>query len=57
MGRGEYQIDADGETIAIMQGDIVVAHKGEVHGVYNDGDEPLVFVSVVAPGDAGFEEL
>lgn len=57
MGRGEYWIDEDGETIAIMQGDIVVAHKGEVHGVYNDGDEPLVFISVVAPGDAGFEEL
>jgi quercetin dioxygenase-like cupin family protein len=57
MGRGEYQIDADGETIAVMQGDIVVAHKGEVHGVYNDGDEPLVFISVVAPGNAAPEEL
>lgn len=57
MGRGEYQIDAEGETIAIMQGDIVVAHKGEVHGVYNDGDEALVFISVVAPYTAGFEEL
>jgi len=57
MGRGEYWIDADCETLEITQGDIVVAHKGEVHGVYNDGDEPLVFVSVVAPGDAGFEEL
>lgn len=56
MGRGEYRIDDEGETIAVMQGDIVVAHRGEVHGVYNDGDEPLVFISVVAPGDAGFEE-
>lgn len=57
MGSGEYQIDADGETIAIAQGDIVVAHKGEVHGVYNDGEEPLVFISTVAPGAARFEEL
>lgn len=57
MGRGEYRIDEDGETIAIMQGDIIVAHKGEVHGVYNDGEEPLVFVSVVAPGNAGFDEI
>jgi quercetin dioxygenase-like cupin family protein len=57
MGRGEYQLDADGETIEILQGDVVVAHRGEVHGVYNDGDEPLIFISVVAPGDAGFEPL
>lgn len=56
MGRGEYRLDDDGETIEIVQGDVVVAHKGEVHGVYNDGEEPLVFISVVAPGDAGFEE-
>jgi len=57
MGAGEYQFDAEGESIVIAQGDIVIAHKGEVHGVYNDGDEPLVFISVVAPGAAGFEEL
>lgn len=57
MGRGEYRLDDDGETLEIMQGDVIVAHKGEVHGVYNDGDEPLVFISVVAPFDAGFEEL
>jgi quercetin dioxygenase-like cupin family protein len=52
MGRGEYRIDEDGDVMEIMQGDIIVAHRGEVHGVYNDGDEPLIFISVLTPGDA-----
>jgi quercetin dioxygenase-like cupin family protein len=36
---------------------VVVAHRGEVHGVYNNGSESLVFVSVVAPAASGFEPL
>ena len=46
------QIDA-----AIKQGDVVVARRGEVHGVHNDGAEPLVMVAVVSPAESGFELL
>ena len=56
-GRGEYQVAATGESTPIVSGDVVVAHRGEVHGVYNNGSEPLVFVSVVSPAASGFEPL
>ena len=56
-GRGEYQIAATGASTPIVSGDVVVAHRGEVHGVYNNGSEPLVFVSVVSPAASGFEPL
>lgn len=56
-GRGEYILDAEGKTMPIASGQIVVAHTGQVHGVVNTGNEPLQFVSVVAPQDAGFTLL
>lgn len=56
-GNGQYQLDAHGTSRQIVAGDVVVAHRGEVHGVVNTGRQPLVFVSVVCPVDAGFEPL
>ena len=56
-GRGEYRIGANGESIAITKGDVLVAHRRDVHGVHNTGQEPLVFVSVVSPATAGFEPV
>jgi quercetin dioxygenase-like cupin family protein len=56
-GIGEYILDAEGKTMPITSGQIVVAHTGQVHGVINKGNEPLQFVSVVAPQNAGFEQL
>jgi quercetin dioxygenase-like cupin family protein len=54
-GKGNYRLDATGTTQAISAGDVVVAHIGEVHGVVNNGDEPLIFISVVSPADAGYQ--
>ena len=54
-GQGQYQLEVTGETRLVVAGDIVVAPKGRVHGVFNDGTEPLQFVSVVTPTDAGYE--
>jgi quercetin dioxygenase-like cupin family protein len=54
-GKGEYYLDKVGTTQPIMAGDVVVAHTGCVHGVFNSGDEPLVFISVVSPADAGYQ--
>jgi quercetin dioxygenase-like cupin family protein len=54
-GCGEYRVSANGESIAIAKGDVLVAHRREVHGVLNNGQEPLVFVSVVSPAASGFE--
>jgi len=56
-GTGQYQTDKAGTSRKIQAGDVVVAHCGEVHGVLNTGDEPLIFVSVVAPALSGYELL
>ena len=56
-GAGLYQVDADGHTVPIAAGDIVVAPMGAVHGVVNHGAQPLIFVSVVSPAEAGFQPL
>jgi quercetin dioxygenase-like cupin family protein len=54
-GRGRYIVASSGETQEVVAGDVAVANAGQVHGVINDGAEPLSFISVVAPITAGFE--
>jgi quercetin dioxygenase-like cupin family protein len=56
-GSGEYRVNAVGDFRRIVAGNVAVAHGGEVHGVYNPNSEPLVFISVVAPAEAGYELL
>ncbi len=56
-GTGDYQLDAAGSTRQISAGDVAVAHTGEVHGVFNSGQVPLVFISVVTPLEAGYQPL
>ena len=56
-GIGEYQLTADGHSIPLSAGEVLVAHRSQVHGVLNTGDKPLVFVSVVSPALSGFEPL
>jgi quercetin dioxygenase-like cupin family protein len=54
-GKGEYYLDRVGTKRSIVAGDIVVAYQGCIHGVVNNGKEPLIFISVVAPADAGYQ--
>jgi quercetin dioxygenase-like cupin family protein len=56
-GKGEYYLDEAGTRKPIVAGDVVIAHTGCVHGVFNNGDEPLEFISVVSPSDAGYQLL
>jgi quercetin dioxygenase-like cupin family protein len=56
-GKGNYYLDTAGTIQVISTGDVVVAHTGEVHGVFNHGNEPLIFISVVSPADAGYQLL
>jgi quercetin dioxygenase-like cupin family protein len=56
-GKGNYYLDPAGTTKPIGAGDVVVAPLGCVHGVFNHGDEPLVFISVVSPAEAGYQLL
>jgi len=56
-GEGRYQVDADGNAVSIAPGDVVVAGKGQVHGILCTSMEPLQFISVVAPLDAGYALL
>jgi quercetin dioxygenase-like cupin family protein len=54
-GKGEYYLDQIGTKKPVFAGDIVIAYTGCVHGIVNHGDEPLIFISVVAPADAGYQ--
>lgn len=56
-GQGEYQVNAQGQTVPIAVGDVVLAAMGDVHGVACTGSEPLIFVSVVCPAEAGYLPL
>jgi quercetin dioxygenase-like cupin family protein len=54
-GSGEYITDLNGTIQKIAAGDVLVAYTNDVHGVINNGTEPLTFISVVAPAEAGYE--
>lgn len=56
-GSGEYHADTNGKSVTITAGDVAVAHRGQVHGVVNNGSEPLVVVAVVCPPASGFEPV
>ena len=56
-GQGEYQLEASGEARPVVAGDVVIAPRASVHGVFNSGTEALRFISVVAPAAAGYELL
>jgi quercetin dioxygenase-like cupin family protein len=56
-GQGDYQTDPSGSSLAITAGDVLIAPKGCLHGVLNRGQEPLTFISVVSPSNAGYEPL
>jgi quercetin dioxygenase-like cupin family protein len=56
-GTGQYQLDADGTTCEVGAGHVLVAHTGCVHGVHNTGAQPLLFISVVSPAEAGYQLL
>lgn len=53
-GHGDYQIDEQGDTVKVTTGDVVIAKRGQVHGVTCTSNEPLRFISVVAPIEAGY---
>jgi quercetin dioxygenase-like cupin family protein len=54
-GRGDYYLDHTGNKQSIKMGDVVIASPGDVHGVFNSGNESLVFISVVSPLNAGYQ--
>jgi quercetin dioxygenase-like cupin family protein len=54
-GQGEYYLDRAGTTKSISKGDVVIAPTGSAHGVFNNGTEPLIFISVVSPSTAGYQ--
>jgi quercetin dioxygenase-like cupin family protein len=54
-GKAQYISDSHGTQTPIGPGAVVIAHAGQVHGAIQVGDEPFEFVSVVAPGEAGFQ--
>lgn len=56
-GHGSYQIDEQGNAVKVTSGDVVVAKQGQVHGVTCTGSEPLRFISVVSPFEAGYVRL
>ena len=54
-GSAEYISDTEGTNISIKKGDIVIAHRGQVHGTQKIKNDTFSFLSVVSPSNAGFE--
>ena len=53
-GTADYYLGS-GVVRKLKAGEIAIARQGQVHGAINtDTAEPFIFVSVVAPGNAGF---
>ncbi|HYD97308.1 MAG TPA: cupin domain-containing protein [Noviherbaspirillum sp.] len=52
-GAAEY-FQGGGVMRSLQAKEVAVALPGQVHGARNTGTVPFVFVSVVAPGNAGF---
>ena len=52
-GEADYY-EGDGAVRRIKVGDIAIARPDQVHGAYNCGTIPFIFVSVVAPANAGY---
>lgn len=46
-GKGTFTV-AD-TTQSCGPGDLILAPAGIIHGVKNDGDEPLSFITIIAP--------
>ncbi|WP_342669998.1 cupin domain-containing protein [Magnetospirillum moscoviense] len=53
-GEAEYLM-GNGESCILRRGDIAVATAGQIHGAHNHGQVPFLFISLVAPAQAGFE--
>lgn len=54
-GEADY-FEGGGILRPLKAGDIAVALPGQVHGAKNTGAEPFIFISVVSPGNPGFEK-
>jgi len=52
-GEAEY-FQGGGVVTRLKAGEIAIAKPGQVHGAMNSGSEPFIFISVVAPGNAGY---
>ena len=55
-GKGVFYPEPERET-AFHAGQVIVNPKGECHGAYNNGEEDIVFVSIVAPVPADYHPL
>ncbi|MBI5193714.1 MAG: cupin domain-containing protein [Nitrospirae bacterium] len=53
-GTAEYY-QGVGLSAHLKSGEIAIAEPGQVHGAMNTGSEPFIFISVVAPKNAGYE--
>ena len=47
-GEGEYYLTAE-ETQIVKPGDILVAAPGNVHGIFNPGNEDIIVYSLLSP--------
>ena len=56
-GEGDYILNEYGSEAKVRAGDVVVAHTDEVHGLHNRSADPIYFISVVSPAEAGYELL
>ncbi|MGE5506334.1 MAG: cupin domain-containing protein [Actinomycetota bacterium] len=53
-GEAEYLL-GESRSRHVQAGDVAIANAGQMHGARNSGTTPFVFISIVAPPDAGVE--
>ena len=44
-GTGEY--NDNGTKVQLVPGDVAVCNEGELHGLVNNGTEPMVFIALI----------
>lgn len=45
--RGTGLYNDNGNTVRVTPGDTAICNDGELHGLVNDGDEPLEFIALI----------
>ncbi len=53
---GNLGLEVDGKPVQLGEGKAVTVFPGMIHRFFNDGTEPVTFLTTITPGSRGFEQ-
>ena len=53
---GNLGLEVDGKPVQLGEGKAVTVFPGMIHRFFNDGAEPVLFLTTITPGSRGFEQ-